>query len=209
VSVQDPRARLVAEAYDALGERFDEWRDGIPDASRARWLGELTSRLDEGATVLELGCGSGTAETRELAERFRVTGVDLSTSQIRRARVNVPVALFVEADFTSLEIPPSSFDAVASFYAFDHVPRELLPAVFERVHGWLRPRGLFLVALGTSDTPAWIGEWLGTTMFFSSHPPETNRRLLETAGFRLLLEEVVEVPEPADHLGFHWVLAQR
>ena len=56
MSVKDPRARLVAEAYDALGERFEEWRDGVSDASRARWLRELTSRLDEGATILELGC---------------------------------------------------------------------------------------------------------------------------------------------------------
>jgi cyclopropane fatty-acyl-phospholipid synthase-like methyltransferase len=205
----DPRAQLVGEGYDAIGERFEAWRDAIVDASRGRWLEELTSRLFEGARVLELGCGSGTAETGILAERFRVTGVDVSAAQIRRARVNVPQARFVHADLTTLELPSSSFEAVTSFYAFNHVPRELLPTVFERIHGWLTREGYFLVSLGASDTPEWTGEWLGATMFFSAYPPETNRRLLAEAGFASRLDEVVGVDEPQGHLSFHWVLAQK
>ena len=145
----------------------------------------------------------------ELAERFRVTGVDVSATQIRRARVNVREARFVHADLTNLELPTSSFEAVASFYAFNHVPRELLPMVFERVHGWLRPAGYFLASLGSEDLPEWTGEWLGAHMYFSSYAPETNRRLLDEAGFARLEEEIVAVPEPQRHLSSHWVLAQK
>ena len=116
----DPRAKVVGEGYDAIGERFDEWRRQIVGDPRERWLEELTSRLFEGARVLELGCGSGLAETQLLAKRFRVTGVDVSATQIRRARVNLPEARFVHADFTSLELPSASFEAVASFYSFNH-----------------------------------------------------------------------------------------
>jgi cyclopropane fatty-acyl-phospholipid synthase-like methyltransferase len=103
------------------------------------------------------------------------------------------------------------FEAVCSFYAFNHVPRELLPTVFERVHEWLRPGGYFLVSLGANDTPEWTGEWLGTTMFFSGYPPETNRRLLEEAGFERVLDEVVTFrePDPDGEATFHWVLAHR
>jgi cyclopropane fatty-acyl-phospholipid synthase-like methyltransferase len=208
-AVADPRAQLVGEGYDEIGERFDEWRTRIVGDPRERWLNELTSRLWDGARVLDLGCGSGVAETRLLAERYRVTGVDVSAAQIKRARVNVPTARFVHADFTMLELPPASFEAVCSFYAFNHVPRELLPVVFERVHEWLRPGGYFLVSLGASDTSEWTGEWLGTTMFFSGHEPETNRRLLEETGFERLLDEVVTFDEPEGEATFHWVLARR
>jgi SAM-dependent methyltransferase len=207
--VTDPRAELVGQGYDEIGERFEEWRDGLVDESRSRWLEQLTSRLFEGARVLELGCGSGTAETWRLAERFRVTGVDVSAAQVRRARVKVREARFVHSDLTNLELPDASFEAVASFYAFYHVPRELLPLVFERIHGWLRPAGYFLVSLGAEDLPEWKGEFLGASMYFSSYPPETNRRLLGEAGFTLLDEQEVGVPEPQRYLSVHWVLAQK
>ncbi|TML23842.1 MAG: methyltransferase domain-containing protein [Actinobacteria bacterium] len=205
----DPRAQVVGEGYDAIGERFDEWRRQIVGDPRERWLEELTSRLFEGARVLELGCGSGLAETQLLAKRFRVTGVDVSATQIRRARVNLPEARFVHADFTSLELPSASFEAVASFYSFNHVPRELLPTIFERIHGWLRPAGFFLVSLGAEDLPEWTGDFLGAPMFFSGYPPERNRELLDEAGFERLLDEVVTFQEPEREATFHWVLAQR
>jgi SAM-dependent methyltransferase len=208
-ATEDPRAHLVGKGYDELGEGFDEWRKRIVGDPRERWLGELTSRIWEGARVLELGCGSGTAETRLLALHYQVTGVDVSASQIRRARANVPNGRFVHADFTMLELPPGTFEAVCSFYAFNHVPRELLPLVFGRVHDWLRPKGYFLVSLGAGDVPDWTGEWLGTTMYFSGYEPEVNRRLLNGAGFELLLEEVVTLVEPEGDATFHWVLAQR
>jgi cyclopropane fatty-acyl-phospholipid synthase-like methyltransferase len=207
--VTDPRAQVVGEGYDVIGERFDEWRERIVDDPRERWLEELTSRLEEGARVLELGCGSGLAETRRLALHFRLTGVDVSAAQIRRARANVPTARFVHADFTSLELPPGSFEAVASFYAFNHVPRELLSTVFARVHGWLRPGGYFLVALGAKDTPDWTGDFLGAPTFFSGYPPERNRELIDEAGFRRLLDEVVTFQEPEQEAALHWVLAER
>lgn len=207
-AVADPRAQLVGEGYDAIGERFDEWRKAIVGDPRDRWYDELVSRLWEGARVLELGCGSGLAETGRLAQRFNLTGVDVSVEQIRRARANLPTVRFVHSDFTGLELPDSSFEAVAAFYSFNHVPRELLPLVFERVHGWLRAGGWFLVSLGVQDTPGWTGQWLGTTMYFSSYPPETNRRLLDDAGFERVLDEVVTFQEPEGEASFHWVLAR-
>ena len=204
-------ARIVERGYDEIADSFVEWRDRIVDDPRGWWLEQLVSRLGDGARVLELGCGAGIPDTRLLAERFHVTGVDVSHEQIRRACANVPRADFVVADFTRLELEPASFEAVAAFYSFNHVPRELLPSTYARIHSWLVPDGLFLTALATSDTEWWVGEWLGTTMFFSSYPPETNRRLLGDAGFELLLDELVltREPEPDGEGTWQWVLARR
>ena len=57
--------------------------------------------------MLELGCGGGTPETRRLAERFALTGVDISPRQVERARAAIPEAEFLCADFTELELPPA------------------------------------------------------------------------------------------------------
>jgi ubiquinone/menaquinone biosynthesis C-methylase UbiE len=209
--VNDPRTRLVGEGYDEIADRFADWRDRIVGDPRDRWREELTSRLADGARVVELGCGDGSRDTRALAERFRVTGVDIAAEQIARARANVPEAEFVQTDFVELELEPASVDAVAAFYVLNHVPRDLLAPLLARVHSWLVPGGYFLAAFGTSDTEAWIGDWLGTTMFFSSFPPDTTRRLLLDTGFELVLDEIgrMREPMPDGDVGFHWVLARR
>lgn len=206
--MSDPRTRIVEQGYDVIADTFVEWRDRIVGDPRRAWAAELTSRLDDGARVLELGCGAGVPDTRVLAERFRVTGVDVSGEQVRRARANVPSAEFIQADFTALELEPSSFEAVAAFYSFNHVPHDLLADVFNRIHSWLVVEGLFLTALGTSDTPGWTGDFLGAPTFFSSFTPDTNRRLLGEAGFELLLDELVTFLEPDGEATFQWVLAQ-
>ena len=207
----DPRTQLVGAGYDVIADRFLEWRDRIEGDDRTRWRRELVERLPDGARVLELGCGAGVPDAQLLAQPYRVTGVDISAEQLIRARENVPRASFIHADFTSLDLPPQSFEAVAAFYSFNNVPRDLLAGLFARIHFWLVPGGLFLTALGTSDTESWTGEWLGTTMYFSSFPPETNRLLLVEAGFELVLDELVTMvePEPDGEGQWQWVLAQR
>jgi cyclopropane fatty-acyl-phospholipid synthase-like methyltransferase len=208
--VTDPRTDLVGRGYDAIGERFARWRDLIVGDPRREWEEELVSRLQDGARVLELGCGAGVPDTLRLAARFQVTGVDVSAEQVRRARAAVPDAEFVHADFTALELEPESFDAVVSFYAFNHVPRELLAPTFARIHRWLVPGGgLLMTALGTSDTEAWTGDWLGAPTFFSSFPPATNSRLVREAGFEILRDELVTFREPDGEATFQWVLARR
>lgn len=203
----DPRTQIVADGYDTIGETFAEWRTRVVDDPRREWEKELTSRLQPGARLLELGCGGGPPETKRLAQRFALTGVDISPQQVERARVAVPEAEFLCADFTDLELPAGSFDAVASFYAFNHVPRDLLEPLLGRVHGWLVPEGWLLAAFGVSDLEGWTGDWLGATTFFSSYPPETNSGLVREAGFRIERDEIVEFQEPEGPARFQWVLA--
>ena len=204
----DPRVSLVAAGYDAMLDTFEAWKARIEDDPRAEWCGELLDRLPDGAHVVELGCGGGTDETRGLAERFRLTGVDLSEAQLRRARERVPAGDYLLADLTTVEFTPDSLDAVAAFYVLNHVPRELLAGLFERIHGWLRPGGLFLTTLGASDNPGWTGEWLGQPTYFSGFPPETNVRLLREAGFTLLRDELVTILEPEGDATFQWILGE-
>jgi len=190
-----------------MGETFSEWRTRIVDDPRREWEDKLASRLGEGARLLELGCGSGPPETKRLAQRFALTGVDISPRQVARARAAVPEAEFLCADFTDLELPARSFDAVASFYAFNHVPRDLLEPLLSCVHGWLVPGGWLLTAFGVSDTEGWTGDWLGAPTFFSSYPAETNSRLVRDAGFAIERDEIVEFQEPEGPARFQWVLA--
>jgi SAM-dependent methyltransferase len=204
----DPRTRLVGAGYDAMVDTWESWKAQIDDDPRHEWCEELVTRLASGSRVVELGCGGGTVETTALARRFRLTGVDLSHEQLRRARRRVPDVEFLHADLTEVEFEAGSLDAVAAFYSLNHVPRELLSALFGRIRTWLRPDGLLLATLGASDLPGWTGDFLGAPSFFSGYPPETNRRLLGEAGFELLRDELVTIREPEGVVAFHWVLGR-
>ena len=205
----DRRSRLVADGYDQMEGAWEDFAEAITSDPRAEWLDELMARLDPGSVVVELGCGNGPRETQLLAKHHRLIGVDLSAEQLRKARLRVPEATFIEADILAVEFEPGSLDAVASFYVFNHVPRERLAELAGRIHTWLRPGGLLLAAFGTSDLESWEGEWLGVRTFFSSFPPTENSRIVGMAGFELLRDEVVEIAEPQGDVAFQWMLAAR
>jgi cyclopropane fatty-acyl-phospholipid synthase-like methyltransferase len=206
--VSDAR-RIVESGYDSSAERYLEWSARIADDPRLRFLGELTDRLADGADVLDLGCGAGVPCTALLAERHDVLGVDLSATQLELARRNVPRARFEKGDMTTVSFPDGRFDAVTAFYSVLHVTREDQGALFARIARWLRPGGWFLAALGCSESNGVEADWLGTPMFFSSHAPPENRRLLATAGFTLVVDEPVTMHEPEGPATFHWVLGRR
>lgn len=208
MAVADERKRTVEAGYDALGDTFGEWGARVEGDPWARFLDNLADRLPAGALVLDLGCGNGMKIAR-LADRFEVTGVDISERQVRLARAMVPTASFVQADFTALDAPAGSFDAVTALYSIVHVPREEHPALLGRIRGWLKPGGLFLASLSHVGGPDRVDEWLGVEMFFSGFDADTNRRLVRDAGFELLADEVVWMREPELDVAFLWVLGRK
>lgn len=206
--MSDEARRLVERGYDRMADRFDEWRHGIEGSPEIERVGDLIARLPKRPDVLELGSGAGVAPTRLLAERGRLTGVDISAEQVRRAREGCPQARFIHADFTKVAFEEQSFDAVVSLYVFNHVPRADVRPLLGKIAGWLRPGGYLLATFGISGGESVEADWLGVPMFFASHTEEENRELLRSAGLEIERDEVVPIMEPEDgEARFQWVLA--
>jgi SAM-dependent methyltransferase len=111
---------------------------------------------------------------------------------------------------TEVDFRAGSFDAVAAFYSIIHVPREMHAKLFERIARWLRPGGLFVASLGARDNPGGVDEWIDDVpMYWSGYDAETNIRLLESAGLRLLKHEVLMNFEDNEEVMFLWVIGQR
>ncbi len=204
----DPKL-IVERGYDAIADRFAEWQTQISDETRLRFLADLLELLPERPDVLELGVGAGVESSRILAARGRLTGVDLSHEQLRRARARLPGATLIQGDFSAVELPPEGFDAVVSFYVLNNLPQEELGPLLRRVAGWLRPGGWFLASFPSSDNPGWRGEWLGTEMYFAGCDPETNRRLAEEAGLEVVRDERETMIEPEGEVRWQWLLTRR
>jgi SAM-dependent methyltransferase len=206
----DPR-RVVADGYNRIAERYAQWsRDEVLDEARPKYLSLLLDSLQPRAEVLELGCGGGVPTTQHLAARFRLTGVDISERQIELARQAVPHATFVCDDMTRVSFPPASFDAVASFYAFNHLPYGALSGLFTRIGSWLRRGGLVVTALAHKYDPGSVeADWLGAPMYFSGYAPAESRCVIEDAGLSIISlqpEPIIENGRPTEFL---WAVARK
>lgn len=176
-----PRA-LVRFGYDDISRAYRGDFDVVEDYER--WIDLLA--LAPGARVLDIGCGCGVPADRLLVDRGgEVLGVDVSDEQIRRARELVPEARFERADIAEWEAADGSFDAVVSFYALIHVPRDELRALIGKLARWVRPGGQLMVTVGAVDWTA-VEDYLGSPMFWDTTDPETTIAWLEAAGFEIV-----------------------
>lgn len=209
VSTLDPK-QVVEEGYDRIAKRHLEWAQSVRVEERARYTSVLLDRLPPGADVLDLGCGAGVPTTQALAERFKVTGVDISAQQIALARQSIPSARFIQADMTQLDFPPASFDGIAAFYSIIHVPRQEQARLFRDIAAWLRPGGLLVAALGVHSAQANFAEdFLDAPMYWSGFDGQTNRRLVEEAGLHIVSAREEEAEEFGDPVKFLWIVAQK
>jgi cyclopropane fatty-acyl-phospholipid synthase-like methyltransferase len=203
----DPK-QVVAHGYDQVADAYAQLEHEAR-WPRMRWLEKLLAVLPSGASVLDLGCGSGDPADVALARQHQVTGIDISETQIIKARQNVPSGTFLHADLGAISFPPASFDAVVSFYTLEHLPREEHAAIFGRIATWLRSGGYLLLGTEAAESAGSVGTWLGVPMFFSSYDPDTVLQMISTAGL-VILETAMEYQMEQQHeISYLWILARK
>ena len=192
----------VRRGYDTASYAYRA--DDAESGPYANWIHRLDAALSRSSRVVDLGCGCGVPVARDLAAAgHAVVGVDISQTQIERARRLVPAGEFHCNDLTAVDFPEDSFDAAVFLYSIIHLPLDQQPVILQRVARWLRPGGVLALIAGHD---AWTGSedrWLGSdaTMWWSQADSSTYRGWLEAVGF--LIDEEVVVPEgPSGHTLF-------
>ena len=182
---------IVKAGYNTIAKDYLATRSA--DSEDVRLLHKLVNRLPRVAMVLDAGCGAGLPVTQYLSRYFQVVGVDFAEAQIQLARQLVQKAEFVCQDITELTFPDATFDAICSYYAIIHIPREAHEALFLNFHRLLKPSGLVLLCLGADDLEDDIVEdYLGVRMYWSHHDAQTNLDLLVACGFETIWSRIVE-----------------
>ncbi len=123
------------------------------DSEDVQLLNLLVNRLPKRVMVLDAGCGSGYPVAQFLARFFQVTGVDFAEEQVRLAKGTVQDVALVCADLSNLPFNNDTFDALCSYYAIIHVPRNEHSKLLKDFHRTLKPGGLALLCMGAGDLP--------------------------------------------------------
>lgn len=180
--------QIVVDGYELCGSAYHAARaqEAVPE------LELVLSVLTPGAAVLDIGCGSGIPITATLAEHAAVSGVDISPSQIERARSRIPTAHFIVGDIMDQHFEKGSFDAVVAFYSVFHLPRDQHRELLARIDGWLKPGGhLLMTAAGSSHAGYTEADFFGATMYWSHYDAPWYREKLEELGYEVLQSGVI------------------
>lgn len=183
--------KIVIAGYDAIGEEYTSKRHkNLPEM---KFLPEFCEYISPNGKLLDLGCGAGVPFTKYISERYDTTGVDISPKQIELAKKNVSNATFLCKDMTNLDFPDNSFEGILAYYSIIHVPRDEQFGLFTAMFRILKPKGVALLSLHSSNDPESIfDDFFNTKMYWSGFDTITNIELLKKVGFTILWNKLVE-----------------
>jgi SAM-dependent methyltransferase len=110
----------MSDRWEALAAEYADHRTGY---SNELYDTIAAFGLRRGATILDVGCGTGIAGVPFARNGFPVTGVDPSEAMLAQAAQRVPNATFVKGEAGALPFPNERFDAVISAQSFHWVDR--------------------------------------------------------------------------------------
>ncbi|NHJ41405.1 MAG: methyltransferase domain-containing protein [Asgard group archaeon] len=181
---------IVRKGYDKVAEEYLALRN--EDLEEMSFLPEFCSYIPKEGRVLDAGCGGGLPFTKYLSEYFEVIGVDISDKQIKLAKKNVPKATFYCQDMTDLNFPDNYFDGLLAYYSIIHVPRQEQQDLFKNFYRILKTNGVALFSLHSNDDPESIyDDFFGEKMYWSGFDTETNLKILQEIGFKIIWKKLV------------------
>ena len=174
-TIDDNRAGSL---YDRIARLYDlTFKFNGYGRSLERYFRTHPVPVEEGARILDAGCGTGLltlALLRTLPLPANITAIDLSASSLKKARQAVGEVLrgrphrvrFLQANLLSLPFADETFDFIATSGALEYV--SLRDGLCELAR--VLKRGGHLFHLPVRPSPA--GTFLELLFRFKTHPPE-------------------------------------
>jgi demethylmenaquinone methyltransferase/2-methoxy-6-polyprenyl-1,4-benzoquinol methylase len=192
----EEKVAAVRSMFDAIAPRYDLVNRIMTFRMDVRWRTRTvrTLGLPDGATVLDLACGTGDL-CRELArQRLQPVGVDLSFGMLAAARTDAPL---LEGDALRLPLPAASVDGATCGFALRNF--ESLPPFFAELARVVRPGGR-IALLEVAEPPNRFLRW-GHGWYFGKVVPRVGALFSDAAAYRYLPRSVAYLPAPDVLLG--------
>ena len=142
--------------YGPLASWYDQLTGDVPyQAFAAYYEAEFARKGGEFRLLLDLCCGTGTLTALMAARGYEMIAVDASEDMLMEARekaASLPTPpLYLLQNAEELDLYGTVDAAYCSLDAMNYLPRELLPEVFRRLHLFVRPGGLLIFDVHTSE----------------------------------------------------------
>ena len=172
------------EHADGLAFRYDQADTESLHALLKQWV-------PLGASVLEIGCGSGRDALFLASLGCKVTATDGSEAMLQAARQNLPKEAERNISFLPALFPlPArhpllrrTFDAITAIAVLMHIPDSEIFSFACQVKALLNDQGIFFCSFSSGERKE------KDDRLFEDRTPEEVRSLFEQQGWRLLARE--------------------
>jgi cyclopropane fatty-acyl-phospholipid synthase-like methyltransferase len=185
-SDMDSDADNIIGLYERHAHAFVADRRSVGESA---WLDRFGALLSQGASILDIGCGSGEPVARYLIDRgFAVDGVDTSPTMIALCRERFPQRSWHLADMRALALE-DTFDGLLAWNSFFHLTHDDQRRMFPIFKRHASPGAALMFTSGASHGEA-IGSYRDEPLYHASLAPEEYRKLLQSIGFRVVAHTV-------------------
>jgi SAM-dependent methyltransferase len=188
-----------AERIIGLYHRHAEYWDRVRgrDLLEKPCLDKFLAQMRPGASILDIGCGSGEPISRYFVEKgCHVTGVDSSPNLIGMCKSRFPNQNWIVADMRTLALG-QRFDGILAWDSFFHLCPEDQRKMFSIFKSHAESGTTLMFTSGSSLGEA-IGEFQGDALYHASLNSSEYRLLLNNNGFDVL-SHVVDDPTCGGH----------
>jgi SAM-dependent methyltransferase len=173
-----------SNGYEGIAEIFILGRGRNSSGVGASIVAAWSQLLPHGATVLDLGCGTGVPISQALIERgFNVYGVDASASITAAFRARFPTALVECAAVEDSSFFERTFDGVVAWGLFFLLDAEIQRRLVAKI-GAVLPSGGRLLFTAPRQVCSWPDAMTGRTSISLGH--DAYRNTLEAEGMALV-----------------------
>lgn len=183
-------ADRIIEHYERHARDWDTDRNrNIEPWNDKPWHDRFLAELPEGATVLDLGCGSGLPVAAFLAEHgLHVNGVDSSPTLISLCRQRFPDHEWLVGDMRQIELP-RKFEGILAWDSLFHLTPDDQRRMFDVFARHAAPATVLMFNSGPAYGEV-VGSYRGDPLYHASLNPDEYTTLLGNVGFEVVAHAV-------------------
>ncbi|WP_133137052.1 class I SAM-dependent methyltransferase [Legionella rowbothamii] len=179
--------KQVYKAYEKIVDWFDEAR--TKTLIEAEYLNLITNSIPAGASILDLGCGTGEPIALFFIEKgFKITGVDGSPKMIKLCRKRFPNEEWLVSDMRELNLN-RQFDVILAWHSFFHLDPVSQRAMFQLFAAHIKPNGILAFTSGLDEGEVWANNG-GQELYHASLSTSEYECLLNAASFKVLVHKI-------------------